>query len=1240
MKNNYIILIILVLASFGLNAQSYSDGCMTLTIKATRAYCQEYEDPIANDEPDWQWWFLDNANLDGDGWNGGTCLAFDSYNNSWHVGWWNHSINHGFTPTIFNETYGASGPNNASVPQYVSLRGHFEGDDSGGSCDGNTGFFVDNDDYRYDETVASNIAYRFGAPNSNNTYQVITTNHGSSDYGGEFTMNWTSPRPVVTASTTEICQGETTSVTLSLSGAVFGGSYQIYDGASLVASTTSSTWSVSLSSSKTYSVYTRNNGVNSNCYSLINIITTNCDFNCVRKEATMATQSFDASQGNVEPSDISFNSAGIPTNSYIADVNVDISFDKTDGSCGSPATGSSFHSEIYFWLFSENNGGTTESTSLVNGTFSTSTNISPGVTVNFDQDAASTPSGTPVNGASYRPDGTGGVNLDFEKWEPWDLSSSRDWYIRAGDSGSGDPLCVIDYGVTVCGCKPPTAGSAYVTDGASSSNSSITICEEQGGTISLSTTGSSSAFDAQGYGDELRWYSGSCGGTYIGSGNPLVIAAPSSPGTHKYFAQFYVDGEKCRNGNYCDQVDVIVDAKTEEGHIETLIGGNLSADICETTLPPSLTIASNVGAVVIWQQSTDGATFTDVVGTVGSTVYIPAGGLLLPVGSYYFRAKIKNNTCDEKVTANFVLNIKETPVGGTISPNPTQNVCHGDMWTFTLSSNVGNIQWQESNSVGGPFTDVLTGGSTDTYIGTASNLTTSAISKFYRVEMRNTPCASSASNVVQLISHPAPFGGTTASNQVLCYDETPSSINLSGHTGGGVSNWEIDTDPLFGSPTVVANMTTTLSGLNVRTAMGSPLNQTLFVRAIVDNAGCPETESTDVELEINSPNNIGSSTQSGDCNISSNTWVHIFDASSKEIIASIDANGQNLGNVTASVYYHGGSSFTIPATGTCTQPQAVMNRSFVINSANSVPNPVGVRLYFKDTELADLIDNSLSSQTTGGATSWAVHDPSGCEDDDDLLNINDLYVTQISNSGVSENGTFDPGVGDFNLINPSSNSGVGNSHFGADYVEFSVTGFSEFWLHGSESGVPLPVELLDFAAQSIDNKLIHLDWKTASEINNEGFELQRSTDGMTFNKIAWIDGFGNSNEQQVYRFEDNSVSAGVYYYRLKQIDFDGEYEYSEIKSASILGGNGMSLSFFIPNPTANSTQLKFNLVQPEKVLVKIMDNLGRLVTYKIEEFEAGSHTMPFDVNEFSAGVYTAKVLIGNEEFTRKLVVRK
>jgi len=138
---------------------------------------------------------------------------------------------------------------------------------------------------------------------------------------------------------------------------------------------------------------------------------------------------------------------------------------------------------------------------------------------------------------------------------------------------------------------------------------------------------------------------------------------------------------------------------------------------------------------------------------------------------------------------------------------------------------------------------------------------------------------------------------------------------------------------------------------------------------------------------------------------------------------------------------------------------------------------------------------------------------------------------------------------------------------------------------------PIPVELTSFVA-TIDEADVTLNWSTATETNNQGFEVQRSTINIEYEKIGYVAGFGTTTDPKAYTFTDTDVSAGSYTYRLKQIDFDGSYEYSPELSVEVIPPIGYSLEQNYPNPFNPSTNIKYSipLIQQRAGLWKMSFN--------------------------------------------------
>jgi hypothetical protein len=188
---------------------------------------------------------------------------------------------------------------------------------------------------------------------------------------------------------------------------------------------------------------------------------------------------------------------------------------------------------------------------------------------------------------------------------------------------------------------------------------------------------------------------------------------------------------------------------------------------------------------------------------------------------------------------------------------------------------------------------------------------------------------------------------------------------------------------------------------------------------------------------------------------------------------------------------------------------------------------------------------------------------------------------------------------------------------------------------------PVPVELSSFTA-SIQNKAVVLNWATATEINNYGFEVERSFDKTNWNKVAFKNGYGNSNSVKDYSFTDKDITKnGMYYYRLKQIDNNGDFEYSDIVEVNVNIPVKFEVAQNYPNPFNPVTNISFTLPEANNVTLYIFNAIGQQIKainagYK----EAGKHTIEFDGSSLNSGVYFYKVEAGNNSMIRKMALIK
>ncbi|MFZ1461311.1 MAG: T9SS type A sorting domain-containing protein, partial [Ignavibacteria bacterium] len=192
---------------------------------------------------------------------------------------------------------------------------------------------------------------------------------------------------------------------------------------------------------------------------------------------------------------------------------------------------------------------------------------------------------------------------------------------------------------------------------------------------------------------------------------------------------------------------------------------------------------------------------------------------------------------------------------------------------------------------------------------------------------------------------------------------------------------------------------------------------------------------------------------------------------------------------------------------------------------------------------------------------------------------------------------------------------------------------------------PLPVELASFTS-AISGRNVTLNWSTVSELNNSGFDIEKSiVKGQTsegWSKIGFINGSGTISEPQNYSFTDKNLATGKYKYRLKQIDFNGNFEYFELAEEISIGiPDKYELSQNYPNPFNPVTNLEYGIAKLGFVSLKIYDVLGReLVTLVNEIKEPGYYKIKFNAGNLSSGVYFYRMEAGDFVTVKKFVVMK
>jgi hypothetical protein len=186
----------------------------------------------------------------------------------------------------------------------------------------------------------------------------------------------------------------------------------------------------------------------------------------------------------------------------------------------------------------------------------------------------------------------------------------------------------------------------------------------------------------------------------------------------------------------------------------------------------------------------------------------------------------------------------------------------------------------------------------------------------------------------------------------------------------------------------------------------------------------------------------------------------------------------------------------------------------------------------------------------------------------------------------------------------------------------------------------LPVELISFTATS-NGKEVILNWSTATELNNLGFEIQRSTEGKEFFTVGFVNGHGTTTEQRNYSYADKNLYNGKYYYRLKQVDYDGSFEYSEVVEVEWRAFNSYLLDQNYPNPFNPTTTIGFGLQNKSNVKITILNAIGEEVAEILnEERDAGYHQVEFNATYLPSGVYFYQLKAGSFAQTKKMLLLK
>lgn len=208
-----------------------------------------------------------------------------------------------------------------------------------------------------------------------------------------------------------------------------------------------------------------------------------------------------------------------------------------------------------------------------------------------------------------------------------------------------------------------------------------------------------------------------------------------------------------------------------------------------------------------------------------------------------------------------------------------------------------------------------------------------------------------------------------------------------------------------------------------------------------------------------------------------------------------------------------------------------------------------------------------------------------------------------------------------------------------------LVNYQNFAMVGYDMGLIIPVEFTSFSG-SVSNNDVVLNWSTATEKNNYGFEVLRKSGSGEFERISFIPGNGTSTTTQNYSYVDKNVGAGNFSYRLRQLDYDGTYAYSSTVEVDLSSPAQFALAQNFPNPFNPATTISFNLAVDSKVSIKIFNALGQEVRVLTStQYAAGTHNLNFNASGLTSGIYYYTIEASGQDgtnysSTKKMILNK
>jgi hypothetical protein len=535
------------------------------------------------------------------------------------------------------------------------------------------------------------------------------------------------------------------------------------------------------------------------------------------------------------------------------------------------------------------------------------------------------------------------------------------------------------------------------------------------------------------------------------------------------------------------------------------------------------------------------------------------------------------------------------------------------MYYMLYAGNGGAIiSVAQATNIAQTFANIIPSGGTYSWTSVPAGFTSSiqnptvspATTTTYTLTTMANGCSNSDNVVVTV--NPGPTATLTTASSTVC---NGTQVNLGGNvTATGA--WTL---------TLSNGQTASGTGNGTWSINAAPSSTTSYsISSITNPTACPSSLTGGTTITLPSAGSaLGNNNESATCLVNQNGWIHFYHSTGR-LLASVNSLGQNLGNVTVTSYVDV-TNASVPACSN-TNPiynTSVMQRHWVITPTIQPTTPVQVRLPYSNVEFSNL---------TGVSTVNA-------NPNDDVFIPADVKLNKYNgplnvNANPLDNCPGTGGSGGTTQHDPIAN-GVATAYStvgSAYYSEFSIPGFSEFWLNGNLTASPLPVELTSLQANCMDDQKVEVTWSTASEHNSSHFVVERTVDGAEWSQLATVESAGNSNSLLTYSIIDSERSLETVYYRLTQVDVDGAskmYDPVSINCGDYFPQDEIKT---YPNPSNSDfyVQIKSANYEGDGVL-KVIDVHGATIQLLPITIQKGVTIQTIEKTHLAPGIYYISV---------------